>query len=541
MAAFKRGDDGERQEHRGQDCMIRNCENRRMDGTGRLARGSGDRRGSLSVQGNRLIRDLKQRFPLLGFQSDWIKAVFQDHVQIGAMSLPRGSGKSQLFGWIASECLRPGSALFHPGIESLIVSGSLEQSRVMLGFLRQALHDDERSYRICDSSQRMWILHRASNTRIRVLSSSGKRAMGLAQFGLILCDEPGSWEARGGQLLWQALTGSLGKREGQKVLVIGTRSPAEPGSWWLNLLEQGSGSRSHVMVLAADKDQPWDAWETIRAVNPLILHNPSLRQTILHERDEARKDESLRPAFEAYRLNRSIQAHTDMLVQVEDWQTVETRPVPDRHGRPIVGFDVGASRAWTAAWCLWSNGRTECYALAPGIPDLKTREKQDAMPTGMYRRLQEQGALIVDKGLRMARAVTLIDYLLSLGIVPQAMYADRFLFESLNDVVGNRWPLILRPTRWSASTEDITAFRRLVFDGPLSIAPESRDLARVSLGQAVVVSEDANLRVRKSKHGRSRDDVAVGGTLACGALARHLAREPNRPQRKLRYHLVTAA
>ena len=482
--------------------------------------------GSCSVQALRLVKDLKQRFPLLPFQSDWIKGVFSDHVQIGALSLPRGNAKTSLFGWLASECVRPGSALFQPGIETLIVSGSLEQSRVMLGFLRDALAEDERAYRICDSSQRMWILHKATNTRIRVLSSSGKRAMGLAQFSLILCDEPGSWETRGGQLLWQALTGSLGKREGQRVLVIGTRSPAEPGSWWLSLLEHGSGPRSHVMVLAAEKDEPWDSWNTIKAVNPLALHNPSLRQTILNERDEARKDESLRPAFEAYRLNRAIQAHTDMLVQVKDWQKVERRAVPERHGRPIVGYDVGASRAWTAAWCLWLNGRTECYALAPGIPDLKQREKQDAMPSGLYQKLQANGSLIVDDGLHMARAGTLTDYLLNLGIVPQAMYADRFLFEALKDVVAGRWPLILRPTRWSASTEDITSFRRLVLDGPLSIAPESRDLARVSLSQAVVVNEDANLRVRKSKHGRSRDDVAVAGTLACGSLVRLLARRP---------------
>ena len=52
--------------------------------------------------------------------------------------------------------------------------------------------------------------------------------------------------------------------------------------------------------------EPWDHWNTIRRVNPLVMENISLRRTILRERDDARRDESQRPAFEAYRLNRQV-------------------------------------------------------------------------------------------------------------------------------------------------------------------------------------------------------------------------------------------
>ena len=104
--------------------------------------------------------------------------------------------------------------------------------------------------------------------------------------------------------------------------------------------------------------------------------------------------------------------------------------------------------------------------------------------------------------------------------------------------VAGRWPIVDRVTRWSGATDDISGFRRLVADGPLSIAPECRALARVGLSQAVVNSDDqGSVRLAKRRHGRSRDDVAVAGVLACGALARSLARgEPVR--RKLRVHVV---
>ncbi|MYF25503.1 MAG: hypothetical protein F4224_09490 [Nitrospira sp. SB0678_bin_10] len=453
--------------------------------------------------------------------------------------MPRGNGKTSLFSWIASETLRPGSALFEPGLENLVVSGSLEQSRVLLGFLREALSDCEQDYRICDTSQRQWIVHKRTNTRVRVLSSSGKRAMGLARFNLILCDEPGSWETRGGALLWDALKGSLGKRSGQKILIIGTKSPAEPNTWWPLLLDHGSGARSYVSVLSADPQATWDDWNVIRKVNPLITHNPSLRETILHERDEARKNESLRPAFEAYRLNRQVQPHTNMLIQVEDWQAVERRPVAPREGLPLVAVDLGGQRSWSAAWALWRNGRSEAYALCPGIPDLAERERHDAMPRGLYQKLHDQGALLVDEGLRVARPSTLIDYLVSVGISPHTIYCDRFIVGQLKDAVAGRWPVVPRITRWSEGAEDISGFRRLAVDGPLSIAPESQALVRLSLGQAVVEhDEQGSFRLKKSRHGRSRDDVAVCGTLAAGALVRLLAWELHRQRRRLAYHLV---
>ena len=103
-------------------------------------------------------------------------------------------------GQLAALGLRPGSPLFQPGIETLVVSASLEQSRIILGFVREALEDIEQHYRWLDSGQRLAVTHGATGTKLRVLSSSGKRAMGLSQFHTIYADEPGSYEVRGARV-----------------------------------------------------------------------------------------------------------------------------------------------------------------------------------------------------------------------------------------------------------------------------------------------------------------------------------------------------
>ena len=157
------------------------------------------------------------------------------------------------------------------------------------------------------------------------------------------------------------------------------------------------------------------------------------------------------------------------------------------------------------------------------------------MPRDLYRRLHDDGVLLVDEGLRVSRPATLIDHLVGVGITPEVIYCDRFALGTLKDAVAGRWPIMDRVARWSEATEDISGFRRLVADGPLSVTEECRALARVGLSQAVVHSDDqGSVRLAKRRHGRSRDDVAAAGVLTAGALARMLAQRPPRPRWRYR-------
>ena len=474
----------------------------------------------------KIIRWINERadHKLLPFHKEFIRGAFAPGVEIAALSCPRGQAKTWLFAQMALCSLVESGPLYVRGLETLMVSASLEQSRVLVGFLRQVLGDDPH-YSFVDSSQRLQVKNKSTGARFRVLSSSGKRAMGLANFTRIFGDEPGAWEARSGQLLWDALRTSLGKLPNQSVLLAGTRSPAAVGSWWPELLDGESSPGKFVQLLSAAPSSPWDKWETIRKANPMALSNPNLKKTILRERDEARKKESLRPSFEAYRLNRMVDVSENPLVSIEDWQAVEAREAPAREGRPIVGLDLGSSRAWSAAWALWRNGRSEAYALAPGVPDLKSRERQDCMPAGLYTALAASGVLLVDEGRRVSRPKKLVEHLQAVGIRPEISFCDRFAIESLRDAVGGRFPIQARVTRWSEATQDIASFRSFVKDGPLSLVPECVPLARLGMSQASVENDrQGSVRLRKRRTGRSRDDVAVAGVLACGGLARSLSR-----------------
>ena len=66
-------------------------------------------------------------------------------------------------------------------------------------------------------------------------------------FSTIFADEPGSrGKIRGGALMYDALRQSLGKLPGQRLVLIGTRAPAEVASWWPSMLDGGSGPGTHM-------------------------------------------------------------------------------------------------------------------------------------------------------------------------------------------------------------------------------------------------------------------------------------------------------
>ena len=469
--------------------------------------------------------------PLPRFHADWLAESFAPDVDVAAMSVGRGAGKTYLAAKLAAVALTPGSPLWRPELEVLAVSASLAQSRTMLGMLRQFVDLD--NYSVADSDQRISVTHKATGARFRVLSSSGKRALGLSQFSIIMADEPGSWETRNGEMLYQAITQSLGKLPAQKVLFVGTEAPAPDGGWWPELLAAGSGDGIHVTDLRAGPELAWDSWAAICAANPLVHTVDTIRRRILRERDEARRNPTLRPAYESYRLNRGGIGENTVLVSADAWRTVESRDVAPRQGRPIVGVDLGAERSWSALWAMWPNGRSECYAVVGGIPDLSERERQDAQPAGLYRRLEADGVLLVDEGLHVARPETLISHMVTVGISPQIILCDRFKLGAFRDAVAGRWPIRDRATRWSDSTEDISAFRQMVADGPLSITLQCRALGGVSIAQAAVKVDGDSVRVVKRASHRSRDDVAVAGTLAAGEMSRRLRRPARRPSRRM--------
>ncbi|MCY4360815.1 MAG: hypothetical protein OXE42_01320 [Gammaproteobacteria bacterium] len=383
-------------------------------------------------------------------------------------------------------------------------------------------------YRFLDSYTRAGILHKSTNTRLRIIGSNAKTAMGLVGCPWAILDEPGSWETRGGELLHDAIQTAMGKPGSPlRAVYIGTLAPAESG-WWHDLIDGGSYGPVYVQSLQCrlneDGDpEKWDQWPEIRRCNPLTAISPEFRKTLLAERDKARLDSRLKARFLSYRLNLPSADVSVVLLTVDDWKRALARPVTERRGRPAIAIDLGHGRAWSTGVAIWETGRIEAVALAPGIPSLEKQEKRDRVPTGTYQRLFDSGQLRVSDGRRVQPVSDLISFVTDLWGRPSTYIADRFRVNELADHVGGV-PVIRRMTRWSESGFDIRALRKLALDGPLSVSPASAPLVTASLAVARVKPDDSgNVRfVKKGADNCARDDVAAALILAAGLFERSL-------------------
>ena len=138
------------------------------------------------------------------FQRQFIRSALAPGIDTAALSTPRGSGKSFIAGHLLTRCLTPGDRLHTAGAEYLLCAASIEQARIVFRFVRADL-EPRGGYRFLDSFTRIGITHVASNTRLRVLSSNARTAMGIVGCPLLVADEPGSWETVGGELMHDAI------------------------------------------------------------------------------------------------------------------------------------------------------------------------------------------------------------------------------------------------------------------------------------------------------------------------------------------------
>ena len=256
------------------------------------------------------------------FQKTFIKNALRPDIDIACLSIPRGNGKSALCGDLLARVLNPADSLFRSGTESVLLAASIEQARIVYRFVRENL-EPRGGFRFLDSVTRCGITHVSTNTRLRIIGSNGKTAMGLVNTPFAICDEPGAWEVRGGALMWDALSTAIGKPNSpMKVVLIGTISPATTG-WWPDLIKKGSNGSTFVQSLIGDPEK-WASWSEIGRCNPLWNVDPSFRRRLLLERDEARADSRLKARFLSYRLNFPSGDPSQVLLTVADWKELYT-------------------------------------------------------------------------------------------------------------------------------------------------------------------------------------------------------------------------
>ena len=456
---------------------------------------------------------------LRSFQTRFVKGAFRSGIDTAVLSLPRGNGKSALGGHVLARALTPGDELHQAGKEYILVASSLDQARAVFGFIRSALEGSQ-GYRFLDSTTRVGVLHRPSNTRLRVLSSKAKSAFGIVGCPLLVFDEPGALETVGGTLLADAVFSAQGKPGSSlRVILIGTLAPASSG-WWVDLVAAGSQGSVYVQKLQADPER-WDSWAEIRRCNPLVEISAEFRAKLLDERDKARRDSRLKARFLSYRLNHPTGDESSMLLTVSDFEDMTKRAVPPREGRPLVALDLGHNRSWSAALALYPNGRIEARAVAPGIPNLSDQEARDNVGRGAYQQLADQGVLIQAVGLRVPPAKRLMELIAKTWGPPAELICDRFRVDELRDA-GLPCRVTPRVTRWSEASFDIRSLRSHTKDGPFAVAECSRALIAASLAVAVVKNDDGGSTrlVKRGTNNQARDDVAAALVLAAGLYER---------------------
>ena len=300
------------------------------------------------------------------------------------------------------------------------------------------------------------------------------------------------------------------------------------GHWWFDLVEGGTTNTTFVLKYQGDS-KTWDQWSTIRKCNPLVEVSPMFRRKLLQERNAARRDSRLRARFQSYRENLPSADESTTLLTVPDWQRVLDRPVQPRDGRPVVAYDLGAGRSWSAAVAVYLNGRAEAVAIAPGIPSIEDQEKRDRVPRGLYQRLVASGRLLVADGLRVQTPKQLHQAAVDLWGRAQLVLCDRFNLNALRDVTAGA-NLVPRISRWSEAAADIRSLRKAALDGPLSCEENSRMLITASLAQCVVKSDDqgSTRLVKATTNNAGRDDVGAALLLAAGGVDR--ARTQPRPR-----------
>ena len=478
---------------------------------------------------------MKESLPLRPFQKRFLKEVQSDKHDICCLSLARSNGKSFLAAEILAPYLDPTSKVFDASKEVGLVSSSLKTCRIVFRYLRENL--GEEGYTYADSSNRLAIKVDDYNVRLEVFSSDARRAQGIVNVSLIVCDEPAAWPPN--SIMYETLITALGKPNSRLRLVfVGTLAPAPPGSWWPNLISRGSVPGTFVQCIACDDLDRWDSWAQARKCNPLVNlpgeEGKRFRQTLLRARDEARRDSRLKSSYISFRLNTPCGDESTVLLTLQDWRLVKARPVPPRPAsKPCVGIDLGQSRSWHACCAWWPNGRVEAFAMCGGVPSIEQKEREDLEDRNVYQRLVDSGHLVIDPGLRAPRVSEFVKEIRRRWGVPYVVIADLFKLEEFKDC-HLPCPLITRRKRWSESTYDIGALRKFASDGPMAIQEESRNVVLHSLTNSrVKPDESGGIRLVKKDKSTSRDDIANCLVLAAGAIKRRLSK-PQTSSRKIR-------
>ena len=465
-----------------------------------------------------------QPLQIFGWE-DELLAALDDGSQIVAASMGRGGGKTTFAAALAVAHVAGPAAQVRG--EVVIVASSFAQARICfeaaINFGEQfGIGRDRKTWRVVNSSQLASIEHRPSGARLRVLGSDPRRLMGLAP-SLLLCDEPAAWPSNAAPAMWSALSTSLGKLPGARLVAIGTR-PADKEHFFSKLLD-GEADTSLCYSAPADAD-PLDpqAWAS---ANPSLEHFPDLRIAIEREAALAAQDPTALASFRALRLNAgSSDVPTASLIDASSWRRIVELPVPEPEGPLVWGVDLGGAAAMSCVAAYWpACGRLSVLgAFGVGEYSLEERGMRDGVG-GLYRECARAGELLEQPDTRIGDVEALLREAMERFGAPDRIAADRWRSSELRDALDRAQiplaGLVSRGQGWRDGGQDTRGFVSASLSD--QVRPGRSVLLASAIAEAIVLQDPAGNTKLCKRRARSRDDAAAASVLAVAEGARMLA------------------
>lgn len=467
---------------------------------------------------------------LAPFQKRFVRGALDPKVNVAALSIGRGNGKSAISAGIALGAIM-GKWDDQPRREIVIAARTRDQARVAFDFVHgfiQGLPEDEQAAFTVRRSPRLeieFLDEKGGSHFIRAIAADGKTALGGAPT-LCLLDERGHWPLDRGDDLEHALLSGLGKRNG-RALIISTSAADDnhPFSIWMDEGAPGVYRQEH----RAPEGKPADDLDGIKIANPGAAYGigSSLEWLQSQARRAIARGGSTLNAYRLFNLNQRVSGETrDLLLTPDEWMDCETADLPPRQGEVIVGIDLGGSASMSAVCFYWpASGRMEALGTFPTNPPLADRGASDGV-SGRYVEMQDRGELSTLGDKTVPIAAWLGEVMAQMeGETVAALIADRFKQAELGEAIdraGIKAPVVWRGTGWKDGGEDCDRFRRAAFDGKVKSRPSL--LLRSAFADAVCLRDPANnLKLAKARS-TGRIDAVQAAVIAVAEGARRIGR-----------------
>lgn len=383
-----------------------------------------------------------QPMKLAPFQKKFIKAIYNDKVRRGYLSIGRKNGKTALIAAILLAHIDGPVAVQN----SQIISGARSRDQASLVFslaakmvqLSPVLRE---RIRIVPSSKRLIGL--AMNVEYRALAADGTTAHGLSPV-LAILDEVGQVKGPQDDFV-DAITTSQGAHDNPLLLAISTQAPTDGDllSIWIDDAKRSKDPRIVCHVYESDKDCDVTDPKQWAKSNPAIGVFRSL-QDVQEQAEQAARMPSAEATFRNLVLNQRVQM-VNPFVSRSVWELNGGEPLPLEGRMVYVGLDLSAKTDLTSAVIVFEdNGVTHVHPLF-WLPEdgIRDKAKRDRVPYDVW---ADQGYLNLIPGatVNYEWVITKLAEILEQSVIMGVMF-DRWRIDVFNrdlERMGIEFPMV---------------------------------------------------------------------------------------------------